>query len=558
MERRARLRPDSGPTLGRAFASSTCAPHSTSYSRTVIYSCCWASTVTNHSRALDSTGRLGCPHACIRFSDCPSMAEAKPRQRKFAPRSRTGCLTCRTRRKRCDSRRPHCNNCTRLNLACEWQPPRRLIQDAAPSSTSASGSTSSSPEGDDDVDAHDPVTPPDPADVIPNSLGFWDELPGHPTADRQHLLQYYVDAFVPSVSVATIPTSFYTSLYMPWAFQIDGMLDAILALSSAQLARRTEDKDRAHHLRAVSLRHQRMCSGFIKDRLSPSGYPLRDTYQVVGIILLLVGLEALKGNKTTTWIQQLKCVRNILDSLSPEQSIMDCIEVDSLHRHFTYHYAMASVMSQVSPTSSPPTIERDLLPICNVAMPLTIDPLMGISYQLCDLITRIQYVTSPNPAFPHMSEATFKAVETGIQSWVYESPFSSGIDLPIALDLIALAESYRLAALIQLYRKSPAHISLVPGCASRAMEFITRIPPGSPAESSLLYPIFLAGAELDDEANIEKCTKRLKEISDRNRYENVDSVQKVLKEVWRPKLAGGKRRAWEDVLREWQWSFTLG
>jgi hypothetical protein len=345
---------------------------------------------------------------------------------------------------------------------------------------------------------------------------------------------------------------------MPWAFQIDGMLDAILALSSAQLARRTDDNDRAAHLRAVSLRHQRKCSGFIKERLSPTGQPLRDTYQVVGIILLLVGLEALKGNKSTTWIQQLKCVRRILDTLSPEQSIVDCVEVDSLHRHFTYHYAMASVMSQVSSTPAAPSIEPDLLPMCNVAMPLTIDPLMGISYQLCDLISKIQYVVNPDPAFPQLTEATFHAIENGIQTWTYESPFSSGVDLPVALDLIALAEAYRLAALIQLYRNSKAHAVLVPGCASRAMEFITRIPAGSPAESSLLYPIFMAGAELDDDMAIEKCTTRLKDISDRNRYENVDSVQKVLKEVWRPKLEGGTRRCWEDVLREWDWSFTLG
>lgn len=465
------------------------------------------------------------------------MVDPKPRQRKFAPRSRTGCLTCRARRKRCDSRRPQCENCTRLNLSCEWQAQRKLVQDAI-------SNLNSSPES-------------EVSESVPSSLGIWDTLPGEAGAERQHLLQYYVEAFVPSVSVATTPTSFYTSLYMPWAFQVDGMLDAILALSSAQLARRTDDKDRAEHLRAVSLRHQRKCSGFIKERLSATGQPLQDTYQVVGIILLLIGLEALKGNKSTTWIQQLKCVRKILDTLSPEQSIIDCVEVDSLHRHFTYHYAMASVMSQVSATPSP-AIEHDLVPVCNVSMPLTIDPLMGISYQLCDLISKIQYVVNPDPAFPQLTEATFNAIENGIQTWIYESPFSSGVDLPVALDLIALAESYRLAALIQLYRNSKEHISLVPGCASRAMEFISRIPAGSPAESSLLYPIFMAGAELDDDAAIDKCTKRLKDISDRNRYENVDSVQKVLKEVWRPKLEGGTRRCWEDVLLEWEWSFTLG
>jgi transcriptional activator protein UGA3 len=374
-----------------------------------------------------------------------------------------------------------------------------------------------------------------------------------------HLLQYYVEALVPSISVAHIPTtSFYTSLYVPWSYHIEGMLDAILAISSAQLARRTLDKEREKHLRAVSTRHEKKCYDFIKERLSPSGGLPRDTYQVTAVILILVGLEALNGVKTTRWIGQLKSVQKILSSLPLEQSIMDYVEVDSLHRHFTYHFASASLMARVSNAGSIASTESSLIPISSAFIPNTIDPLMGISYQLCDLISRIQYVTASNPAFPLAAEASFNVIESNIKSWTYENPFALGVDTLIALDLIALAEAYRLAALIQLYRTSPAHSWLIPDCASRAMEFIARVPPGSPAESSLLYPIFLAGAELDDEVAIEKCFHRLEAIQKRNRYENVESVQKVLKEVWRPKLEGGERRDWEEVVREWNWSFTLG
>ncbi|KAF2845549.1 putative Zn(II)2Cys6 transcription factor-like protein [Plenodomus tracheiphilus IPT5] len=466
------------------------------------------------------------------------MAEPKPRQRKFAPRSRQGCLTCRQRRKRCDNQQPQCNNCTRLNLTCAWQAPRTLV--AEPSS---------------------PPSPASPELVVAPlrpALDAWDALPPDAASQRKHLLQYFVEAFVPSVSVATTPTSFYTSLYMPWALQVDGMLHAILAITSAQLARRTPDDARAAYLRTVSSRHERKCYAFIKDRIVPSGALPRDTYQVAAVILILVGLEALNGIKTTRWISQLKSVQRILSSLTPEQSIMDCIEVDALQRHFTYHFASASLMAKVSNASPSSSFEQGLAPLSATLMPVTIDPLMGINYQLCDLISRIQYVTSSNPAFPHVMEASFHAIEAGIQTWTYDNPFALGVELPIALDLIALAEAYRLAALIQLYRNSPNHGSLIPNCALRAMEFIARIPPGSPAESSLLYPIFLAGAELDDNIAIETCFKRLEDIQKRNRYENVGSVQKVLKEVWRPKLDGSKRRDWEEILKEWQWSFTLG
>lgn len=167
-------------------------------------------------------------------------------------------------------------------------------------------------------------------------------------------------------------------------------------------------------------------------------------------------------------------------------------------------------------------------------------------------------MTSANSALPNITEASFQAIETGILSWSYDNPFDLGVDLPVALDLIALAEAYRLAALIQLYRTSTANVSRIRDFASRAMEFVARIPPGSPAESSLLYPMFLAGAELEDKKLTDRCLKRLEEIQGRNRYENVGMVHKVLTEVWRSKSETGQRRDWEDVLKEWNWSFTLG
>ncbi|KAF1970806.1 putative Zn(II)2Cys6 transcription factor-like protein [Bimuria novae-zelandiae CBS 107.79] len=464
------------------------------------------------------------------------MGEPRVRQRKFAPRSRQGCLTCRARRKRCDGQRPGCQNCTRLNLTCEYQAPRRITTE--PNNAQDSESSPDSMTG--------PLMP---------SLDPWDALPGDEPGERKHLLRYYIEAFVPSVSVATTQSSFYKFLYIPWAFKCEGMLDAILALSSAQLARRIATNDRAQHLRSVSAKHQRKCHAFLADRVPDNGCPPRDAFQVIGVILLLVGLEALNGDKSTRWLSQMKCVRGILDMLPDTGGSW---ELDSLRRHFTYHNTMASLMARVSKNESL-FVYDDFSLNSEPGVPVMVDPLMGINYDLCKLISRIQYVSSTNPAFHQISQAAFTVIERDIQGWTYGSPIGvPGLELPVALDLIALAESYRLAALIQLYRTSLLHKTLVSRCASRAMEYISRIPPGSAAESSLLYPIFLAGAELDNEPEITKMFKRLAEIQARNCYENVSNVQKVLEEVWRPALNGGQKRDWEDVLQDWGWSFTLG
>ena len=427
-------------------------------------------------------------------------------------------------------------------MKCEWQTQRRVVAESATTPTPMSPGLSAT------------MTSP-----LATSIDPWEALSGDAVVDRKQILNYYIEAFVPSVSIATTPSSFYTSLYIPMAFESESMLDAITALSFAQLARRTLDPDRAQRLRHLSLKHERKCHSFVEERTSAAGIPVRDRYQVMGICLLLVGLEALNGTKDTRWLTRLQSARSILTTFYQEHDAINSWEVESLQRHFTYHDAMASLMARVSKTDPKVPGEHDLLPVYISGMPLTIDPLMGISYHLCALVSRIRYVEAVNPAFPHISEAAFKAIERDIQQWRYESPIASpGIDLPVALDLIALAEAYRLAALIHLYRHSERHKVLIPSCASRAMEFIARIPPGSPAESSMLYPIFLAGAELESEASIASCFQRLTEIQMRNRYDNVGMVQKVLQEVWRPVLNGQEKRDWEDVLRDWDWTFSLG
>jgi transcriptional activator protein UGA3 len=466
------------------------------------------------------------------------MGEQRPRQRKFAPRSRQGCLTCRTRRKRCDGQRPVCANCTRLNVSCQWQPQRQIIPEASPSTAVAT------PEN-----ALSPLRP---------SLDPWESFTVDGAADTDHLLSYYVEAYVPSVSVATTPSSFYTNLYIPMASQSKGVFDAIMALSSAQLARRTASADRAQHLQTISSKHQAKCHSYIRDRVSASGKPLKDAYQVISVILLLIGLEALNGAKDTKWISQTECVRRMLNGLYLEHGYAESWELECIRRHFTYHDVMMAVMVGVSDHASTAVVQRDAPQLRSPSAYLMIDPLMGLSYYLCSWITHIQYVTSPNPAFPHISEAAFLAVEREIKDWKYESPMSDpAIDLPVALDLVCLAESFRMAALIHLYRRSESHRHLVPDCASRAIQFIERIPPGSPADSSLLYPLFLAGAELDSKAEISRCSERLTAIQARNRYENVGNVHKILQAVWRPVLDGGERKDWEMILKEWGWSISL-
>lgn len=52
------------------------------------------------------------------------------RQRRWAPKRRTGCLSCKTRRLKCDEEKPICHRCVKAGFICEWEtsPPDQTAQ----------------------------------------------------------------------------------------------------------------------------------------------------------------------------------------------------------------------------------------------------------------------------------------------------------------------------------------------------------------------------------------------------------------------------------------------
>ncbi|OCL09681.1 hypothetical protein AOQ84DRAFT_403826, partial [Glonium stellatum] len=299
------------------------------------------------------------------------MTELRTRKRKFAPRSRQGCITCRARRKRCDGERPNCQNCLRVNFVCEWEQARRL-----------------------------PRTQPPRPSALP-SVDPWDPRHSNAAVEQRNLLTYYIQILVPSISVAITPSSFYTTLYIPMALESDGILNAIVACSSSHLAKRTSGPDRAKYLRELSTKCQVQCYSFLRERIAPSGQPSRDPYQVVGVILLLVGLEALNGTRSQKWMHQLNCVRAILNTLRNDARPSNSAwELECLDRHFTYHDTMASLMADIvddntsAPSPSPqPPYPRFLASGSSITTTTTtIDPLMGLSHPLFTLLRQIRHL----------------------------------------------------------------------------------------------------------------------------------------------------------------------
>lgn len=361
----------------------------------------------------------------------------------------------------------------------------------------------------------------------------------------------------------------------PMAFQSDGVLSALVASAALHSAKMASATQQASYYLGLSDKFARKSHAFLQQRISLVGQPLKDPYEVAAVTLLLIGREALSASGSRKWLSQLACVRKLLAQLSERHpDRQSSWELRSLQRHFTYHDIMASMMVSIRGEADNFSMHlSNSASVCDVSPPETepdcysqngaleegdergIDPLMGFSEGLFVTIRKIQLV--PHSGVTALETSTFQQLEREVRNVSIDHHLRSpGTAVEITLDLVALTESYRLTALILLFRKLETTHPMLPILASRCLAMISRIPAGSVVEAGLTMPLFVAGGELQLQADIDACRARLRVTEHRYRFENIRRVRSILEEVWRSRLdKTGKR--WEDVLSERQWFISL-
>jgi hypothetical protein len=141
--------------------------------------------------------------------------------------------------------------------------------------------------------------------------------------------------------------------------------------------------------------------------------------------------------------------------------------------------------------------------------------------------------------------------------------------------LVELAESYRGAAFITLYRKQGSRcanysegrcLSLVKDKIATAVQktisHIQRIPLLSLPECGLLFPLFMAGGDTLEASHIEIVKSRLHLLLENRKFGNIARATEVLEEFWRLRITGvkdsqGRTLDWKHILREKGWHLTL-
>ncbi|KAK1966589.1 hypothetical protein LY78DRAFT_578040 [Colletotrichum sublineola] len=489
-------------------------------------------------------------------------------------RQRRGCLTCRYRRKKCHQEYPICSHCSRLNLVCRWEGPRDLQPDAPKSRKIRKPGSSNS------------IQSPGLG-----QLGIYDSLvcgavisteahgsSGDIVSSRRAMLRYYTATLV-FMLTNNVQNNCFLSVLLPMAFESPALMYALAASSSAHLALQNKD------FQVTALQHSGLALTELKSSMS-QGTLTREMR--LAATLVLCSMESISCG-TDNWVHHLSgaaaCLEDKRDgdqqasggcqapAEDPKSTLLRCHEGRWLLRNFAYHDIIMSVS-----LDRRPMIGGDYW-VSNYSNDVA-DPYFGLAARVIYLIGEISALNADfaaatpqwlsDASAPYSintySSAVFsdraRCIETQLLEW--DCPAGPG-----DASLISLAEAYRHGALIHLYRVLrryiPYHSDSLRQKTRRSVDAIcaasNSIPKGCYAETSMIFPLFMAGGEAETTEHIEIVREGLCSLNSHRKFRNVDACLDVLDEVWRLAAAGTRKQNsakvdWLDITKSRDWKLA--
>ncbi|KAJ9144058.1 Zn(2)-C6 fungal-type DNA-binding domain [Pleurostoma richardsiae] len=480
--------------------------------------------------------------------------EARPQSSPANRRQRSGCLTCRDRKKRCDQNYPVCDACRRLNFVCRREDPQRPRKPGRPRRPSPMANS------------------PKPASCaclstrVPDISAFWlQNGAGGASADdhaprRRLILRYYTQALAALITT-NVENNCFLSVFLPLAMDSPVFLDTILAWSSTHLALRDES------YQSLALQ----CRGTALRSLAAS-LPSLQRQPEIGLACCLVqcALESVSGD-TKQWYTHIEGAHQIIRSACSPAEGKSTTQLDLrpfssfegtwLLRSFAYH----DIMTTVAEDRKPLIVAGHYWLFHEQEPP---DSLFGLGSKVMYLVSETSVLnvdmlecTDELRRRPDFVERA-QQLEAELLSWQCGGPSTTGAAQ--SDDLVKLAEMYRNAALIHLYRamrrnRIAENTSIerkIDAAVAGIIERLRSIPEKCLVESSLLFPLFMSGGETSDPELIEIIRRRMQDIIDFRHFRNFAAALKVLEELWHLRLSG-RDLDWRDVLDRKKWMLSI-
>ncbi|EFY88799.1 C6 transcription factor OefC [Metarhizium acridum CQMa 102] len=508
-----------------------------------------------------------------------NVAQRKTSKKGGYTRQRRGCLTCRQRKKKCDQGLPICGHCSRLNLVCARERPRQLssswgaVQDRP---HWGSGNPCCLSQGDHVSEVLRLASIPEPLDLLHPDDAVGRDL----SASRRTMMRYYTSTLAVMLS-ATAENNCFLSVLLPMAFDCPTLLDAMAAWASSHLALREPS------FRDTSLLHR----GRV---LANLGAALKDGSlsgeMCLAVAMAMCSMETISDATSSSWAHHLSGAAAALQpgssgmQLSPPRTSASVLSGDWLKsvegrwlvRNFAYHDILMSVS-----LDRRPLMTGDYWMSADDAMA---DPYFAFASRIMLSTSEISVLnadcaeyyeaslggggsnTSGLALDPNCDALLQRALGIASDLREWQCPAAS-TDTP----LTSLSETYRSAGLIYLNRVVrkylPQHATDVLPEGIRVYvdsvcEVAEKVPGGSLAECSLLFPLFMAGGEAEEATHMERIRSRLCTMNKWRRFRNVDACREVLEEVWeqREEWRRGMRRDkvdWRDVVEQRGWQLAL-
>ena len=343
-------------------------------------------------------------------------------------------------------------------------------------------------------------------------------------------------------------------VFLPMAMDSPLLLETILAWSSTHLAFQNE----TYQTFALKSR------GIALKTLAASITSHYSNFEVeLACSLIHCAMESIAGD-TRTWYMHLVGAYNIIRNRCSKRDLgfdfspCETFEGRWLLRSFAYH----DIMTAVSEDQRPLLVAGHYWSFDDYDVP---DSYFGLGSKLLYYISEVSVLNADmlesrggglKSQLDYSRRAKF--LEQDLLSWTHADKHPSH-------PLTNLAEMYRSAALIHLYRVIRRFLpdltstvtEHVTSCVVKIVNRLRTIPSNSLVESSLLFPLFMAGGETENAHHIEILRQRMLELIEFRHFRNVQAALSVLEETWHLR-ASGKQIDWRDVLirRKWMISIT--
>jgi transcriptional activator protein UGA3 len=364
------------------------------------------------------------------------------------------------------------------------------------------------------------------------------------------------------------------------AFEDKTLLNMLIAWASSHLAL-CEDTHRIKALEHRSTALRSFTTALPKSQESPE--------VALACCLVFCSMSAILGD-TAGWHNHLLGAAHIIRQASPSHSYQAGLEKISgtyegrwLLRNFAYHDILMSVTLNRKPIIAGRYWMQQTSSEADSYVGLASEPLAlisgisslngrlvqqaelknGTDYDLDSVSSSSANVESIEPSRLRNEEffACACNIERELRNWT--CPASDNVNL------VDLAEAYRSAALIHLYRVLRRQIpATAPQLENKIRDQVTavlyhigRMPPKCLPECTSLFPLFIAGGETRLRSDMRFIRERLQHIITYRHFQNAASALSVLEELWLQHTSiteiPGESLDWWDILKRRNWSLAL-